>query len=86
MVNNDGVINLRDAIITQAIQDYIEIKLRLEKSFDELQELQDFFTGGQFELYNETGLTGADVMRNADIIVEEKLKKWRRKRQKEMAV
>lgn len=86
MVDTNGINNLRSAVMEQAIQDYINAKLRMEKSFDELQELQDFFTGDQYELYNETDLGGEDIMKHCDAIVEKKLKNWRKRRQKEMAV
>ena len=86
MANNDGISNLRSAVIVQATQDYIDVKLQMEKSFDKLQELQDFFEGEQFELFNETELSGKDIMKNCDLIVESRLRKWRKKRKKEMAV
>ena len=82
----NGLENLGGAVIDQAIRDYIKTKLDLEKAFDMLEELQDFFEGNDYEFWctvNKRQIKGKEIMNRCDEVVEKKLKTWRKRREKE---
>lgn len=57
--NNDGYINLANAIIVQAADDYLKVLRRLKKHpdskscLDELEELEEFFHSEKFEILTD---------------------------------
>lgn len=51
MAKTHGLENLGGAVIDKEIRDYIKTKLDLEKAFDLLEELQDFFEGNGYEFW-----------------------------------
>lgn len=83
MTKKNGYEGLAGAVINQAKKDYIRIKLLLEKTFDELQELQDFFEDkdGMYSFYSQDdGKSGITIMNELDKKVEKRLENWRKKR------
>lgn len=84
-MTKNGLNNLGDAVIDRAVKDYIKIKLDMKKSFDLLEELQDFFEGSDYEFWSNKGTNGKKVMKLCDEVVEKKLKQWRERRQKKTA-
>lgn len=81
----NGLENLGGAVIDRAVKDYIKTKLDMEKAFDLLEELQDFFEGKGYEFWSDGEVSGKEVMNRCDEVVEKKLKTWRKRREKEMA-
>lgn len=81
----NGLKNLGGAVIDRAVKDYIKTKLDMEKAFDLLEELQDFFEGEGYEFWSNGEVDGKEVMNRCDEVVEKKLKTWRKRREKEMA-
>lgn len=81
----NGLENLGGAVIDRAVKDYIKTKLDMEKAFDLLEELQDFFEGEGYEFWSNGDVNGKEVMNRCDEVVEKKLKTWRKRREKEMA-
>lgn len=82
----NGFNGLAGAVIEQAMKDYIKTKLALEKAFDELEELQDFFEDedGMFGFYTQgEGPTGKEIMESLDKKVEKRLESWRKRKEKE---
>lgn len=80
----NGYEGLAGAVINQAKKDYIRTKLLLEKTFDELQELQDFFEDkdGMYSFYSQDdGKSGITIMNELDKKVEKRLENWRKKRE-----
>ena len=84
-MTKNGLNNLGDAVIDRAVKDYIKIKLNMEKSFDLLEELQDFFEGSDYEFWSNNDANGKKVMKHCDEVVEKKLKQWRERREKKTA-
>lgn len=84
MAKKNGYEGLAGAVINQAKKDYIRTKLLLEKTFDELQELQDFFEDkdGMYSFYSQDdGKSGITIMNELDKKVEKRLENWRKKRE-----
>lgn len=89
MTKKNGYEGLAGAVIEQAKKDYVRTKLLLEKTFDELQELQDFFEDkdGMYSFYSQDddGASGIAIMKSLDEKVEKRLEKWRKKREESAA-
>lgn len=84
-ISNDGLEVLSNAVVCKAADDYIRAKLMMEKSFDLLEELRDFFDGDGYDTFNATEISGEEIMRRCDKIVERKLELWRKRHKKELA-
>ena len=79
----DGFEALGNAVIAQAVEDYVDCRLKRMKAETRERELKLFFSeGGGMRIYNRSEITGDELLYRCNKIVDRKFDAWRKQREK----